>query len=129
MVKGFLLATEGYDWRAEVSQSPSGASKTCYNTQKSNQIDICSHFLTNKICNSEIERTLPRIVGIRTQINDWCYSSATTGQLWVSLLTACDSLSLLTPLFIITDRLMCTRVIAHFLTFKRLAKLYVTNRL
>jgi hypothetical protein len=98
------------------------------------------------MCDSEIVCTLPRTAGIRTQINtqspeksklryqktyrdfrDWCYSSATTGQLWVSLLTAYDSL--LTPLFIITDRLMCTRVIAHFLTFKRLEKLYVTNRL
>jgi hypothetical protein len=62
-----------------------------------------------------------------TDFRDWCDSSTTTGQLWVSFLTAYDSL--LTPLFIITDRLMCTRVIAHFLTFKRLEKLYVTNRL
>jgi predicted component of type VI protein secretion system len=52
------------------------------------------------MCDSEIVCTLPRIAGIRTQINtqspeksklryqktyrdfrDWCYSSATTGQL------------------------------------------------
>jgi hypothetical protein len=37
-----------------------------------------------------------------TDFRDWCDSSTTTGQLWVSFLTAYDSL--LTPLFIITDR-------------------------
>jgi hypothetical protein len=40
-----------------------------FSSQKSNQIDICTHFLTNKMCDSEIECTLPRIAGIRTQIN------------------------------------------------------------
>jgi hypothetical protein len=41
-----------------------------------------------------------------------------------------DRLRLITDsIFTITDRLMCTRVIAHFLTFKKLEKLHVTNRL
>jgi hypothetical protein len=34
----------------------------------------------------------------------------------------------MTPFFTITDRLNCTRVIAHFPTFKRFENLYVTNR-
>jgi hypothetical protein len=90
------------------------------------------------MCNSKIECTLPKIAKILTQINTLISylrkanydtrfsrlvnSSATTGQLWVSLLTPYDSL--LTPFFTITDRLMCTRVIAHFLTFKRLEKFH-----
>jgi hypothetical protein len=40
-----------------------------FSSHKSNQIDICSHFLTNKMCGSEIECTLPRTTGIRIQIN------------------------------------------------------------
>jgi hypothetical protein len=40
-----------------------------FSSQKSNQIDICSHFLTNKMCDIEIECTFPRTAGIRTEIN------------------------------------------------------------
>jgi hypothetical protein len=52
--------------------------------------------------------------------HDWYDSSAFTGQFYESLLT---------PFFTITGRLNCTRVIAHFPTFKGLEKLYVTNPL
>jgi hypothetical protein len=40
-----------------------------FSSQKLNQIDICWHFLTNKMCDNKIECTLPRIAGIRAQIN------------------------------------------------------------
>jgi hypothetical protein len=96
------------------------------------------------MCDSEMECTLPRIAGLRTQINTqsliWekqiTISEKPTEIFAIGATVAPPQVSYgfitnrsLTPLFIITDRLMCTRVIAHFLNFKTLEKLYVTNRL